>query len=133
MKKLAFILAGCALVAMTVPVAAHHSAAAFDGQKKTSVTGRVVEYRYMNPHIYLTLEIAKEDGTKQRMEVEAGAASVLNALGFTKDKLKVGDIVTIAGSPSRRDPDKFMLGRDLTKQKDNSYVPSTSPPGASSR
>jgi hypothetical protein len=123
MKKLTFILAGCALLAMTIPVAAHHSAAAFDGQKKTSVTGKVVEYRYMNPHIYLTLEVTKEDGTKQRMEVEAGAASVLNALGFTKDKLKVGDIVTISGSPSRRDPDKFMLGRDLTKQKDSSYVP----------
>jgi hypothetical protein len=123
MKKLALILAAAALVAMPTPAAAHHSAAAFDGQKKTSVTGKVVEYRYMNPHIYLTLEIAKEDGTKQRMEVEAGAASVLNGLGFTKDKLKVGDIVTISGSPSRRDPDKFMLGRDLTKQKDNSYVP----------
>src|SRR5688572_32977529 len=123
MKKLAVILVGCALVAMTVPAAAHHSAAAFDGQKKISVTGKVVEYRYMNPHIYLTLEVTKEDGTKQRMDVEAGAASVLNALGFTKDKLKVGDIVTIAGSPSRREPDKLMLGRDLTKQKDNSYVP----------
>lgn len=124
MRKLAFALFSSAFVLATAPVLlAHHSAAAFDGQKKVSVTGKVVEYRYMNPHIYLTLEIAKEDGTKQRMEVEAGAASVLNGLGFTKEKLKIGDIVTIAGSPSRRDPDKFMLGRDMTKQKDSSYVP----------
>jgi hypothetical protein len=123
MKKLALIFAGVGLVALTAPLAAHHSAAAFDSQKKVSVTGKVVEYRYMNPHVYLTLEVTKDDGTKQRMEIEAGAASVLNGLGFTKDKLKVGDIVTIAGSPSRRDPDKFMIGRDLTKQKDNSYVP----------
>src|SRR5688572_16740975 len=123
MKKLAVMFACAALLAAAAPALAHHSAAAFDGQKKISVTGKVVEYRYMNPHIYLALEVTKEDGTKQRMEVEAGAASVLNALGFTKDKLKVGDIVTIAGSPSRRDPDKFMIGRDLTKQKDNSYVP----------
>ena len=123
MKKLAFMLSACALVAAAAPAAAHHSAAAFDSQKKTSVTGKVVDYRYMNPHIYLTLEITKEDGTKQRMEVEAGAASVLNPLGFTKDRLKVGEIVTIAGSPSRREPDKLMLGRDLTKQKDNAYLP----------
>jgi hypothetical protein len=108
---------------LTAPAAAHHSAAAFDNAKEVSVTGKVVEYRYMNPHIYLTLEVTKENGTRQRMEVEAGAASVLNALGFTKDKLKVGDIVTIAGRPSRREPDKFMLGRDLTRQKDNAYVP----------
>ncbi len=123
MKKMALMFIGATLVATASPALAHHSAAAFDNQKKTSVTGKVVEYRYMNPHIYLALEIAKEDGTKQRMEVEAGAASVLNALGFTKDKLKVGDIVTISGSPSRREPDKFMIGRDLTKQKDSSYVP----------
>lgn len=122
MKKLALFLAGV-LIAPAVPAAAHHSAAAFDTQNKTSVTGKVVQYRYMNPHIYLTLEITKDDGTKQRMEVEAGAASVLNALGFTKDRLKVGDIVTIAGSPSRREPEKLMLGRDLTRQKDNAYVP----------
>src|SRR5688572_387486 len=123
MKKLALIFSCLGLVAAAAPAAAHHSAAAFDSQKKTSVTGKVVEYRYMNPHIYLTLEVTKGDGTKQRMEVEAGAASVLNALGFTKDKLKVGDIVTIAGSPSRKEPEKLMLGRDLTKQKDNSYIP----------
>ena len=123
MKKIAIMFGCAAALAVAAPALAHHSAAAFDGQKKISVTGKVIEYRYMNPHIYLALEVTKEDGTKQRMEVEAGAASVLNALGFTKDKLKVGDIVTITGSPSRRDPDKFMLGRDLTKQKDNSYVP----------
>src|SRR5688572_17944564 len=123
MKNLAVMFACASVLATAVPAFAHHSAAAFDGQKKISVTGKVVEYRYMNPHIYLTLEVTKADGTRQRMDVEAGAASVLNALGFTRDKLKVGDIVTIAGSPSRREPDKLILGRDLTKQKDNAYVP----------
>src|SRR5688572_28988449 len=38
MKKLAFMLSACALVATVAPAAAHHSAAAFDSQKKTSVT-----------------------------------------------------------------------------------------------
>jgi len=122
MKKLTFALLSSFAIA-GVPALAHHSAAAFDNQKKISVTGKVLDYRYMNPHIYMTLEVTKDDGTKQRMEVEAGAASVLNGLGFTKDKLKAGDIVTISGSPSKRDPDKFMIGRDLTKQKDNSYIP----------
>jgi len=121
MKKVAFAFIFSALAA--APALAHHSAAAFDSSKKVSVTGKLVEYRYTNPHIYLTLEITKEDGTKQRLEVEAGAASVLNALGFTKDALKIGEVVTITGSPSRREPDKLMLGRDLTKQKDGAYVP----------
>ncbi len=56
------------------------------------------------------------------MEVEAGAGSVLNPLGFTHDSVAVGDVVTIAGNPSRRNPDGLMLGRELYKQ-DGSYYP----------
>jgi hypothetical protein len=55
------------------------------------------------------------------MEVEAGAPSVLNPLGFTKDSVKVGDLVTIAGNPSRTN-EKSMLGKDLIK-KDGTYYP----------
>jgi hypothetical protein len=66
MKSLVLILFCGAYVATAVPAAAHHSAAAFDSQKKVSVTGKVVEYRYMNPHIYLTLEVTKDDGLQYR-------------------------------------------------------------------
>ena len=121
MKKLALLLT-CSALALAVPVRAHHSAAAFDTQKNVAVTGTVVSYRYTNPHIYLTLEVKKDDGSTQRMEVEAGAASVLTPLGFTKDSLKIGELVTVSGNPSRREPDKLMLGKDLTR-KDGSYLP----------
>jgi hypothetical protein len=109
-------------LALAVQLRAHHSAAAFDTQKNVAVTGTVVSYRYTNPHIYLTLEVKKDDGSTQRMEVEAGAASVLTPLGFTKDSLKIGELVTVSGNPSRREPDKLMLGKDLTR-KDGSYLP----------
>jgi hypothetical protein len=57
------------------------------------------------------------------MDVEAGAASVLNGLGFTKDSLKVGDVVTITGNPARRNPDAHMIGKELYKKADGSYLP----------
>lgn len=121
MKKTAFLVA--VLAAMATPAAvAHHSAAAFDSSKRVEVTGTLVEYRYTNPHIYLTIDVKKPDGGTQRMEIEAGAASVLNGLGFTKDSLKIGETVTITGSPSRREPDKLLLGRDLTRAN-GTYVP----------
>jgi hypothetical protein len=56
------------------------------------------------------------------MEVEAGAAAVLNGLGFTKTAISVGDVVTIVGNPARTNADKLMLGIDLFKQ-DGNYVP----------
>jgi hypothetical protein len=113
----------CSLsLAVAAPALAHHSAAAFDTQKEVKLTGSIVSYRFANPHVYLTLQVKKEDGSTVRTEVEAGAASVLNGLGFNKNSVKVGEVVTVVGNPDRRNPDRFLLGRDLTKQ-DGTYVP----------
>ena len=72
---------------------AHHSAAAYDTQKEVKITGTVKEYKFRNPHVYMTLEVKKADGSTALTEVEAGAASVLGPLGFTKDSVAVGDVV----------------------------------------
>jgi hypothetical protein len=116
------ILACSICVLLAAPVFAHHSAAAYDTQKDIKITGTITEYRFKNPHIYMMLQVKKPDGSTTPMEVEAGAASVLSPLGFTKDSVAVGDVVTIAGNPSRTIPDKAMLGKDLFKS-DGAYFP----------
>jgi hypothetical protein len=118
----AALLCASLVVGLATPVLAHHSAAAFDTQKEIKVTGSVTQYRFANPHIYLTIQVKKDDGSTQSMEVEAGAASVLNGLGFTKNSVAVGETVTIVGNPARNNPNTLMLGRELYK-KDGTYVP----------
>ena len=114
--------AGVVMLTLAAPALAHHSAAAFDTQKEVKVTGSVTQYRFANPHIYLTIQVKKDDGSTQSMEVEAGAASVLNGLGFTKNSIAVGEQVTIVGNPARSNPNALLLGRELYK-KDGTYVP----------
>jgi hypothetical protein len=104
------------------PAVAHHSAAAFNTQEEVTVRGTVVEYTFRNPHVYMTLEVEKDDGSTVEMEVEAGAASVLSPLGFTRTSVATGDVVTIAGNPGRRNPDELMLGRELFTV-DGTYYP----------
>jgi len=123
MQRLVTLALACTVtLALAAPALAHHSAAAFDTRQTVTVTGTVTQYRFANPHVYLTLQVKKDDGTLQTMEVEAGAASVLNGLGFNKDSVKVGEVVTITGNPGRREPEKLLLGRDLIK-RDGAYVP----------
>jgi Family of unknown function (DUF6152) len=123
MSAITKTLLACSMsLALTAPVLAHHSAAAYDTQKEVKVTGTVLQYRYANPHVYLTLQVKKDDGSVSTMEVEAGAAAVLNGLGFTKDSVKSGEVVTIVGNPARSKPDAFVLGRELYK-RDGTYVP----------
>ena len=116
------LLAYSISLALAAPALAHHSAAAYDTQKQVKVTGTLLQYRYANPHVYLTLQVKKGDGSVTTMEVEAGAASVLNGLGFTKESVKSGEVVTIVGNPARANPDAFVLGREQYKQ-DVSYEP----------
>ena len=122
MKTFASLLVSCAALSTAAPALAHHSAAAYDTQKEVKVSGTVVQYRFANPHVYLTLQIKRDDGSVSTLEVEAGAAAVLNGLGFNKDSVKAGEVVTVVGSPARARPDAFMLGRELYK-RDGSYVP----------
>jgi hypothetical protein len=117
----AFLVCGSISVALVAPVRAHHSAAAYDTQKEVKVTGSVVRYRFANPHVYLTLQVKNPDGSATTIEVEAGAASVLNGLGFTAESVSIGDVVTVVGNPDRRKP-TILLGRDLHK-RDGTYLP----------
>jgi hypothetical protein len=116
------VLTGSALLAFSAPALAHHSAAAYDTQQEVKVTGIITEYKFRNPHVYMTLQVKKADGSTAAMEVEAGAASVLGPLGFNKDSVAVGDVVTISGNPARNSADKLLLGKDLYK-KDGTYYP----------
>jgi hypothetical protein len=117
-------LALAALVSLSpaLPAGAHHSAAAFNTQQEMKTTGTITGYRFANPHVYITLQVRKPDGSTASVEVEAGAASVLNGLGFTRTSLAVGDVVTIVGNPARSRPDTLMLGKDLYK-RDGTYYP----------
>lgn len=108
--------------ALAAPALAHHSAAAFDTQRQVKTTGTVTRYRFANPHVYITLQVKRDDGSVVSMEVEAGSAAVLSPIGFTRTALAPGDVVTIVGNPSRRNPDALLLGLELYK-RDGAYYP----------
>lgn len=112
----------CAIASACTPVFAHHSSAAFDTQTVTTITGTITEYSFRNPHIYMTLVRKLEDGTEITTEVEAGAGSVIAPLGFTRDSVKIGDLVSVAGNPGKRDPEGLLLGKELYKE-DGTYLP----------
>src|SRR5688572_2253354 len=123
MKVLARSVLTCTVAAAVgAPVLAHHSAAAFDTQAEATITGTITEYSFRNPHVYMTLSRKLEDGREVATEVEAGAGSVIGPLGFTRDSVKIGDVVSISGSPGKRDPEGLLLGRELFKE-DGTYLP----------
>src|SRR6187401_172448 len=83
-------------------VLAHHSFAVFfDDSKTVSVTGTVVEFRFLNPHGVIRMDVVDKAGGKQVWKAETNSPSILERRGWTKDSIKAGEVLTIEGWPSR--------------------------------
>jgi hypothetical protein len=103
-RRLLGIAAVLALLAATVPLAAHHSfAAEFDANRPLTVTGTVVRLEWTNPHARLVIE-AEENGKTVTWDFELGPPNGLMRNGWTRNSLKQGHTVTISGFHSKTQP-----------------------------
>lgn len=86
------------LMALGLPMAAHHSfEAEFDRTKPVEITGKVTKVEWMNPHIWMYIDVTNADGKVEKWEFEGGAPNMLKRAGWNRTSLKEGDIVTIDG------------------------------------
>jgi hypothetical protein len=113
--KLTFVVVimGAWLAASTAVQAHHAFAAEFDAKKPVHFTGTVTKMEWINPHVWLHMDVKKPDGTVENWAFEAGTPNVLFRRGFTKDSLKPGTQVTVDGYQAKNGL-KRANGRDLT-------------------
>jgi hypothetical protein len=83
------------LLAVSVPMLAHHGAASFDETKTVTVTGTVTEYIWANPHVYVKLDAKDDSGKTEHWVVEAQNPVSMNAIGWRKDTFRPGDVVSV--------------------------------------
>ena len=94
-------LLGLALLLLTVPAVAHHgSASVYNPAKKITLTGKVTEIQWVNPHISIFMDAVDPD-TGKMVNWELGDGQAPNHLyrnGWRKEDLKVGETITITGA-----------------------------------
>lgn len=102
--RLAMGAAGIAVLLAGVPAAfAHHSfAAEFDATKPTKLTGLVTKIEWQNPHTFFYIDVTDPAGGKvTNWAIELGSPNGLMRSGWTRNTLKIGDIVSVEGSLAR--------------------------------
>jgi Family of unknown function (DUF6152) len=100
---LSFAAAGLVLLLAAVPVVAHHSfAAEFDATKPVKVQGVVTKVEWQNPHTFFYIDVT-DDATKKvtNWAFEMGSPNGLMRNGWTRNSMKVGDVVSVEGSLAR--------------------------------
>src|SRR6267142_142238 len=105
-----------ALIALELPVLAHHAVSAeFDRNKPISFTGTVKKVEWMNPHIYTHIEAKDASGKTVVYEVEGGAPNALFRNGWRADTLKAGETVNVTGTRAKSDSSMRVGQATITK------------------
>jgi hypothetical protein len=95
----------CGLVAGISSVTAHHSTTMFDHAKTLTIEGAVVELRWVNPHVSLsvkgTIREREEDQPAVWLMEMTSPGNLVRAGGWRRDAVKPGDLVEVVFSPLR--------------------------------
>ena len=99
MKSAILALATVVSLLVTEPALAHHSYAAFDREKRVTLTGVVKEFQWNNPHAWIQIMVADEKGRQVEWGVECGSPNMMARTGWKSSTIKAGDKVVAIVNP----------------------------------
>src|SRR5262245_33397974 len=111
MHAYAKIVGVVAMLVVALPATAHHSNSAYQVDKIITLEGTVKEWKWMNPHTWLMLEVTGADGKKQEWAVEGRPPGILGRAGWTSTVLQPGERVTVHASPSKNGDPVAIIAR----------------------
>jgi hypothetical protein len=99
MVRITKLAAASLLLAIALPVAAHHSFAIFDHTQTYTLKGTVRSFQWTNPHGYIDLEVADGPPGIERYTVELTSINMLRRAGWKSSDVHEGDEVTAVVAP----------------------------------
>src|SRR5262249_8535962 len=82
--------------------AAHHSVTAeFDPHKSITLKGVITRVDWINPHIFVYLDVKDENGKVTTWELQSLPTRFFHNNGLTKAMLLNNEVVTVTGYPAK--------------------------------
>ena len=98
-KIAAISFAVVCLLAVSVPLFAHHGYAAYDTDRKVTLKGTVTRWIWSNPHCMIQLDVSDDSGHVVRWITETENPTTMTRSGWTDKSIKVGEQVTVIALP----------------------------------
>jgi hypothetical protein len=102
-------------LAAAAPLVAHHAfGAEFDRNAPIKLEGDIVKLEWVNPHTWIHIEVAQEDGSSEVWAVEGGTPNVLLRRGLRRDCLTPGTRIVVDGYQAKDHSLSRANGKDIT-------------------
>lgn len=84
------------VLALCLPIFAHHGNVAYDESKTVVLKGATVtKFAWANPHSIITFDAKDDKGELAHWAAELGSPSALTNIGWTKVSVQPGDVITV--------------------------------------
>ena len=87
--------------ALSRPLFAHHSSAAYDMEHPVNMKGIVTNMEWSNPHVFIYLDVKDDNGNVEQWRVEGNSPNMLVRSGWKKEMIKTGDQLLVNGAPAK--------------------------------
>ena len=87
------------VLAVSAPALAHHSFAVYDHTRTITVRGTVTKFQWTNPHGFIELDVAQNDGKVTHFTVELTSINMMQRVGWRSNMIKAGDNIQVVAAP----------------------------------
>ena len=108
------------VVTVCSPLFAHHGSTAYKADKVIVLKqATVTRFVWANPHTMVLFDVKDDKGNVSHWAGEAGSPSAVRLLGWTRNSLQPGDVITVHLFPSKFEStvgrlDKIVLANGTT-------------------
>ncbi len=100
-RLITIVVVAIGLLSVSVPVTAHHGAAAFDVGEEITLKGTVTEWLWSNPHCLLRFDVTDENGQVVHWVAETQNPRNMSNRGWAMRSFRPGDQITITVNPAQ--------------------------------
>ena len=108
--RFAVVLVAATVMVVAGSLSAHHSVSGqYDASRPLTLTGVISKVDWINPHIYLHLDVKDKDGAVTTWTLSTLPTAMMRRAGLTKESLQgqPGEVVTITAIAARDETKKL--------------------------